>query len=100
MQVLATSLPPPKPTGVWQNLEKRVRARHTVVRELRELRLQTLKKDIERLARDDVSFVKSFIEERFPVDIEVNEKFLENLPFKVRSKDKMNDTSDLADTLD
>ena len=110
MIVIAASSASPN-SSVWQQIEKRLRERHAHVRKVYDTRTQTLRKDMDRLYKEDLEFTKKAIQENLPVEIEVNDKFWDSAPFRVRPKPKASkgfvepsiidiDTDELADTLD
>lgn len=74
-------------SSMFQRVEKRLRERHEEMRNMRKVRLATIRHDIERVMRDEAAFTKKVVKDLFPLEIEVKDGAFDNLPIKVKAKD-------------
>lgn len=86
LTIVSSSTPP-----VWQRIEQRLKERHADITTIRNKRMNTIKKDFDRVYKDEVAFTKSLIKDNFPLEIEVDENYFNNFPIRIRPKKPLTD---------
>jgi hypothetical protein len=75
-----------------EHVDKRARVWHENVRKIRKIKLTTIKNDIGRTFRDEFKYTKDLVHNIIPVEVEIEDGFLEKLPIKIKPKKYVVDT--------